>query len=83
MSCLMYPGQLDPSAINTFSLGSENAVSLFRDGNGKFEFTIVMYHPDNGQRIDKFFKQEMLHLQIMKVFMQGEATNHKLSMQIE
>ena len=24
--------------------------SLFRDGNGNFEFTIVMYHPDNGQR---------------------------------
>jgi len=27
---------------------SENAV--FRDGIGNFEFTIVMYHPDNGQR---------------------------------
>ena len=24
--------------------------SLFRDGNGNLEFTIVMYHPDNGQR---------------------------------
>ena len=24
--------------------------SLFRDGKGNFEFTIVMYHPDNGQR---------------------------------
>ena len=24
--------------------------SLFRDGNRNFEFTLVMYHPDNGQR---------------------------------
>ena len=22
--------------------------SLFRDANGNFDFTIVMYHPDNG-----------------------------------
>ena len=24
--------------------------SLFRDGNGNFEFTILLYHPNNGQR---------------------------------
>jgi len=30
---------------------SENAVaSLFRDGNGNFEFAILLYHPNNGQR---------------------------------
>ena len=47
--------------------------SLFRDGNRNFEFTIVMYHMDNGQRS---YKPQAKHAE--RMILPGSSQNLKL-----